>query len=130
MKYDLVISIVTYNSDLTYVEDTCSGFYQIYKSKSLIGEVTNIGMNSEISIGKLVDLISEIMNTKLQIETSEDRIRPKNSEVERLVCDNSKILKNTSWKPKYKLEDGINKFIEWMKNHDNLELYKADQYNV
>ena len=87
-------------------------------------------MNSEISIGKLVDLISEIMNTKLQIETSEDRIRPKNSEVERLVCDNSKILKNTSWEPKYKLEDGINKFIEWMKNHDNLELYKSDQYNV
>ena len=126
----LKLGSLTPTRDLTYVEDTCNGFYQIYKSKSLIGEVTNIGMNSEISIGKLVDLISEIMNTKLQIETSEDRIRPKNSEVERLVCDNSKILKNTSWKPKYKLEDGINKFIEWMKNHDNLELYKADQYNV
>lgn len=126
----LKLGSLTPTRDLTYVEDTCSGFYQIYKSKSLIGEVTNIGMNSEISIGKLVELISKIMNTKLQIETLEDRIRPKNSEVERLVCDNSKILKNTSWKPKYKLEDGINKFIEWMKNHDNLELYKADQYNV
>ena len=116
--------------DLTYVDDTCNGFYQIYKSKSLIGEVTNIGMNSEISIGKLVELISEIMNIELQIETSHDRIRPKNSEVERLVCDNEKLLKNTDWKPKFSLKEGLESVVRWMKDSKNLNLYKAEQYNV
>ncbi len=116
--------------DLTYVDDTCNGFYQIYKSKSLIGEVTNIGMNSEISIGKLVELISEIMNTEIQIETVNDRIRPKNSEVERLVCDNEKLLKNTDWKPVFSLKEGLESVVRWMKDSKNLNLYKPEQYNV
>jgi NAD dependent epimerase/dehydratase len=126
----LKLGSLTPTRDLTYVDDTCNGFYQIYKSKSLIGEVTNIGMNSEISIEKLVELISEIMNTELQIETSNDRIRPKNSEVERLVCDNQKLLNNTDWRPKYTLEQGLTSVIKWMKDSKNLNLYKAEQYNV
>ncbi len=126
----LKLGSLTPTRDLTYVEDTCNGFYQIYKSKSLIGEVTNIGMNSEISIGKLVELISEIMNIELQIETSDDRIRPKNSEVERLVCDNEKLLKNTDWKPKYTLKEGLTNVIRWMEDPKNLNIYKAEQYNV
>ena len=126
----LKLGSLTPTRDLTYVNDTCSGFYQIYKSKSLIGEVTNIGMNSEISIGKLVELISKIMNTELKIETSKVRIRPKNSEVERLVCDNKKLLNNTDWRPKYNLEEGLAKVVKWMKDPKNLDLYKTAQYNV
>ena len=121
---------MTPTRDLTYVTDTCRGFYEIYKTQSLAGEVTNIGMNSEISIGDLVIMISKLLKSDVEIETKKERLRPKNSEVERLVCDNSKILKNTSWKPRYKLKDGINKFIDWMKNDDNLEYYKPGQYNV
>ncbi len=124
----LNLGSLTPTRDLTYVDDTCNGFYQIYKSKSLIGEVTNIGMNSEISIGKLVELISEIMNIKLQIETSDDRVRPKNSEVERLVCDNKKLLNNTDWRPNYTLKEGLEKVVKWMK--ESINLYKTDQYNV
>ena len=116
--------------DLTFVEDTCDGFYEIYNSNSLFGETTNIGMNSEISIGDLVILISELMKIEVKVEQKKERIRPKSSEVERLVCSNSKILKETSWKPKYTLEEGINKFVEWMKNPKYLKLYKSEQYNV
>ena len=116
--------------DLTFVDDTCDGFYAIYNSNTLFGEATNIGMNSEISIGDLVMLISRLMKIDVTIETIKERVRPKNSEVERLVCDNSKILKKTSWKPKYSLEDGIIKFIEWMKNPNNIQLYKSEHYNV
>ena len=126
----LELGSMTPTRDLTYVTDTCRGFYEIYKTQSLVGEVTNIGMNSEISIGDLVIMISKLLKSDLEIDTKKERLRPKNSEVERLVCDNSKILKNTSWKPRYKLKDGINKFIDWMKNDDNLEFYKPGQYNV
>ena len=116
--------------DLSYVTDTCNAFLDIYKSDSLVGEVTNIGMNSEISIGDLIDLIANLMNTDITIESSEERIRPENSEVERLVCDNSKLIKYTSWKPKYTLEKGLTEVIEWMENPRNLTIYKAEQYNV
>ena len=116
--------------DLTYVADTCSAFLDIFKSDPLIGNVTNIGMNSEISIGDLADLIANLMDMDIAIESSEERVRPDKSEVERLVCDNSLLVNHTSWKPAYNLEQGIIEVIEWMKKPENLNMYKPKQYNV
>ena len=96
----------------------------------MFGEVTNIGMKAEISIGDLARLIGESMNIQLTIKSSEERIRPKNSEVERLFCDITKLLKHTSWDPGYTLEQGIIEVIEWMKKPENLDYFKADKYNV
>ncbi len=129
-KTEIELGSLTPTRDLTFVKDTCAGFEEIYKSDSLFGEITNIGMNAEISIGDLAELISNIMDIQLSIKSIDERIRPENSEVERLVCDNSKLLKHTSWKPKYTLEQGIKGVMEWMKNSDNLSIYKAEQYNV
>ncbi len=116
--------------DLTYVKDTCTGFEEIYKCDSLFGEVTNIGVNSEISIGDLTKLIANTMNVKLTIKETQERIRPQNSEVERLVCDNSKLLENTLWEPKYSLEQGISEVIKWMKKTENFNMFKSERYNV
>ena len=114
--------------DLTFVKDTALGFIEILKAKDLYGEIINIGMNEEISIENLVKTISVILGKDIQIVVDEKRIRPQNSEVERLKCDNSKILKNTKWKPAYSLQSGLIETIKWIEN--NLETYKADLYNV
>ena len=95
--------------DLTFVLDTCKGFIDIYNTDVLFGEVINIGMNQEISIGELAHLITELMDRKIKVVSSEERLRPDNSEVERLICDNTKLLKHTSWKPNYSLEQGLSK---------------------
>lgn len=116
--------------DLTFVEDTCKGFFEIFKSKSLFGEVVNIGAGREISMLDLVKLICDRMGMNTEILTSEDRIRPKKSEVDRLICDNTKIKTHTSWTPDYDLEKGISKTIEWMKKPSNLNFFKANRYNV
>jgi NAD dependent epimerase/dehydratase len=129
-KTEIELGSLTPTRDLTFVKDTCVGFEEIFKSESLFGEVTNIGMKAEISIGELAQLIANIMGVKLSIKATEERIRPKNSEVERLFCNNSKLLKHTSWKPNYTLEQGIAEVIKWMKNSDNLNYFKADRYNV
>jgi NAD dependent epimerase/dehydratase len=129
-KTEIELGSLTPTRDLTFVKDTCVGFEEIFKSESLFGEVTNIGMKAEISIGELAQLIANIMGVKLSIKSTEERIRPKNSEVDRLFCDNTKLLKHTSWKPSYTLTDGITKVIEWMKNPENLNYFKADKYNV
>jgi len=116
--------------DFTYVSDTCNALIDIYKSDSLIGEITNIGMNSEIPIGDLARMISKLVYTNITFNCTEERVRPEFSEVERLVCDNSKLLKHTSWAPKYSLEEGIKEVIEWMRNLDTLSMFKTGQYNV
>jgi NAD dependent epimerase/dehydratase len=114
--------------DLTYVKDTCAGFIEIYKSEKLFGEITNIGMNSEISMGDLVDKIIENFNMDFTIVDDVKRVRPKSSEVERLVCNNNKLLEDTAWKPKYNLESGLKETIKWF--HENSHLFKNDIYNV
>ena len=114
--------------DLTFVKDTCKGFYEIYKSDNLFGEITNIGMNEEISIGELVQKIFSLIGKKMEIIIEDQRIRPENSEVERLFSDNKKLFVNTGWKPDYDLDKGLVETIEWMKN--NLSNYKQDLYNV
>jgi len=114
--------------DLTFVQDTCKGFLEIYNHQEYFGKVINIGMNAEISMGDLAKRIMNILDVNLPIISDNLRIRPKGSEVDRLLCDNSKLLKNTSWTPEYDLNTGLEKTISWFSN--NKELFKAEQYNV
>jgi dTDP-glucose 4,6-dehydratase len=114
--------------DLTYVEDCVNGFIEIYKCKKLIGEVTNIGSGTETSVSNIAKKIAGLMNSEAILETSRERIRPENSEVERLLCDNSKMKKFTSWKLKYDLTKGLSRTIEWFKK--NFSIYKSEIYNI
>jgi len=114
--------------DFTFVKDTVKGFIHIGESDILFGEVINIGMNKEISIGDLISLIAELMNAKVEIIQRSQRIRPEKSEVERLCCDNAKLLENTSWSPNYTIKQGLLETILWFKSHK--EQFKSELYNV
>lgn len=114
--------------DLTFVKDTASGFLSILKCEDLFGQVTNIGMNKEISIGELINKISSSIGVEVYIESDPNRIRPQKSEVDQLLCDNSKIRKNTDWEPEYNLDTGLELTIKWAKN--NLNYFKPDKYNI
>jgi NAD dependent epimerase/dehydratase len=116
--------------DLNYVSDTCAGFMALAQCERAIGKEVNIGSGREISIGELAKTIIGYINPDAQILSDDDRIRPKESEVERLLCDNSLIREMTGWKPIIPLEDGIQKTIEWFKKPGNLIGYKPDIYNV
>ena len=114
--------------DFLYVEDTCKGFLEIAKSKKLLGEVANIGSGKEITIKNLTKLIMKISDTKKKINHEKKRTRPKNSEVNRLICDNKKIIKCSKWKPKVRLEEGIKRTLDWLKNSPSLK--KSNQYII
>jgi NAD dependent epimerase/dehydratase len=114
--------------DLTYVADTVSGFIAIAQAPTLVGEATNIGMNEEIRIGDLIKLIVEVLGEEVELEGDEGRMRPDQSEVMQLRCDNSKIKKHTSWRPEYDLRRGIAETADWLRAH--AQFYKADVYNV
>lgn len=125
---EVVIGSITPTRDFTYVKDTVNAFWEIAKSTELFGEITNIGISKEISIGDLFSLLNKKIGTKLTISTTKTRVRPENSEVERLLCNNAKIKEKTSWLPKYSLGDGLNETIEWFNNH--LSLYEINKYHI
>jgi len=120
--------------DFNYVQDTVDGFIAALKAENAFGETINLGSNFEISIGDTVSVIAELMNKSITIETDDKRLRPKDSEVERLWADNKKAADLLHWKPKYGglegFKAGLSKTIEWFSKPENLSNYKSDIYNV
>ena len=116
--------------DFTYVHDTCMGFYLLSKCEQAVGEVVNIGSNYEISISDTFSLIKEIMKSDVECILEEGRLRPQNSEVQRLWCDNSKIQSLTGFKPEITIEEGLKKTVDWILEPKNLKTYKTEIYNI
>ena len=128
-KKELHLGNLSPTRDLTFVKDTAEGFFAISKSKDAIGRALNIGMNTEVSIDDLVQMIGKITaNPDFEIVTKAERVRPGKSEVERLYSDNTLIKEYTDWQPKYTLQQGLEETAEWIKK--NLNKYKTDIYNV
>ena len=79
-------------------------------------------------------MISKILKKNIKVSVDKKRIRPKKSEVDRLISKNKKAKKLLNWKPKYSGQQGFYKALEitinWFKDPKNLKLYKSDTYNV
>ena len=116
--------------DLNFVKDTCKGFISIANAKDVEGQVINIGSNFEVTVLEVFNIINRLMGANAEIITDEIRIRPSNSEVFRLWCDNEKITKITGFTTDYTLESGLIETIEWFKQEKNLVKYKSTIYNV
>lgn len=125
---EIKLGSLTPTRDFNYVKDTVQGFIEIAKSDKTIGEEINIATQQEISIGQLAQEMINQINPNARIISDEQRLRPENSEVNRLLGSNEKIKRLTNWKPKYTLGTGLAETIEWFKN--NLDRYKADIYNI
>jgi NAD dependent epimerase/dehydratase len=116
--------------DLNFVTDTCKAFVNLLAADQAIGEVVNIGSNFEISVGDVVKLIKEEMNSNIEIAIDPARIRPEKSEVFRLWCDNSKLINLTDSSPELSIREGLKLTIEWFNNPINLAKYKSGIYNI
>lgn len=125
---EIKLGSLTPTRDFNYVKDTANGFIEIFKSDKTIGEEINIATGVEISIGEMAkELISQI-NPEACIICDSERIRPEKSEVERLLGDNSKLKKLTSWKQNFDFREGIAATIDFLK--ENQDKYKAGIYNL
>ena len=119
--------------DFSYIKDTVDGFIAALEAVNGLGEVFNLGSNFEISIFETAKLIADAMGSQIEIIHDNIRIRPNNSEVERLWADNSKAKEFLKWKPKFSgLEgfvNGISETINWYIQPDNMGKYKSNVYN-
>lgn len=132
--HKIKLGAVSPTRDFNNVQDMVAGFIAVLNSDQGQGGVFNFGSNFEISIGDTARLIAEVMNTEIEIITDEARIRPNNSEVERLWADNSKASQLFGWQPSYGGREGFRRGLgetaEWFSQPENLRSYKADTYNL
>jgi dTDP-glucose 4,6-dehydratase len=120
--------------DFNYITDTVAGFMAALTSEKSVGEVINLGSNFEVSIEDTAYAIAKVMGTKIEIVSDEQRLRPKNSEVERLWASNEKAGELLGWQPKYVgvegFRNGLAKTVDWFKDPLNLSSYKSNIYNI
>ena len=112
--------------DYTYVTDICEAYLEIIKSKKIFGEPINVGSNNEFKIENIAKKIIKKINPNLKIKIDKKRVRPNDSEVDRLKCDNRLITRKTNWKPRIKFEEGLEKTIKWIRNNQKEENFIND----
>jgi NAD dependent epimerase/dehydratase len=127
---EIKLGDLTPTRDFNFVKDTCKGFIELSKCDDAVGKEVNIATNDEISMRDTLELIAKIMNSNVKFIEDEQRLRPKKSEVFRLLGDNSKIKSLTAFTPSYSIEDGLRETVTWFLDKENLKKYKANIYNV
>lgn len=133
-KQQIKLGALSPTRDFSYVADTVHGFKAVADHAASTGEVINIGSNFEISIGHTAELIAEVMGKSVSIESEERRLRPADSEVERLWADNTKAREVLGWEPEYGGRSGFKRGLEetvaWFVNSGKLTGYRPDEYAV
>lgn len=105
--------------DLSYVSNTVDGFMLAGSNPEAVGKTVNLGWGKEISIRDLAELIGRLTGRPIEIQTELDRMRPEESEVERLLADNTLAKELLGWVPRISLEEGLKSTIRWVEeNHD------------
>lgn len=112
--------------DLNYVSNTVEGYVGAAETPAAIGRVLNLGSGSEISIEALAQKIAQLLDKPIVIEQDDARMRPADSEVNRLVAETSAARATLGWHPAVSLEEGLGHTIEWVREH--LEGYRPGLY--
>jgi dTDP-glucose 4,6-dehydratase len=133
-KRSIELGAIHPTRDFSYVADTVAGFVAALDADEAVGQVVNLGTGFEIAIGDLASLIAELMGRSVEIKVTDERLRPDNSEVERLCASNARARALLKWQPRLSgidgLRGGLAATIEWSTQPANLARYKADRYNI
>ena len=120
--------------DFNFVEDICRGFHKACTSNLASGNIINLCTGDEISIRKLVKMISEEMKINVNIKSLKNRTRPSKSEVFRLCGSNKKAKKIMNWSPVYAKKKGfkvaLRQTIEWFIQNNNQNSDSTKKYII
>jgi NAD dependent epimerase/dehydratase len=120
--------------DFNFVDDTVNGLIAVGESANSIGEVINLGSGYEISVREIAAMIANLMEVDIEIQSEQERMRPNNSEVERLCADASKAQRLLGWAPRNAggsgLEQALRTTIDWFREPKNVAAYKPGMFAV
>lgn len=127
-RHEIHLGALWPRRDLTFMLDTVAGFISAAEIDEAIGRTVQLGTGQDISVGDLAELTMKVLGLRAEVVCEQERLRPANSEIERLVSDASFALQLLGWRPTVSLEDGILRTAEWLSGH--LQHYQTGQYLV
>jgi UDP-glucose 4-epimerase len=113
----IMIGDATTVRDLTFVADTAAAFMAAGLAEGIeYGQPYNAGSQRAIMIRDLIDVIVDLTSSHKPVLQDEKRLRPTNSEVRALLADCTRFVDATGWSPKVKLEDGLERTVDWWRH--------------
>jgi dTDP-glucose 4,6-dehydratase len=123
---EIHLGSLTPERDMTFVSDTVAGFMAAASTSGIDGTTLNLGTGETHSVGWFTERLLRLMGVAKPIVQDSHRMRPELSEVRKLVSDNTLAREKMGWSPKFALDDGLNRTIEFVRA--NPGLFRSDGY--
>lgn len=108
--------------DFTYIDDAIDAVIKaIEKCEGY--EIYNVGSGSSTTVNDLLQLITNALGVELQIEENE----PVPGDLPLTIADITKAKLKLGYRPTVNIEDGVRRFVEWMKSRQATENGKAER---
>jgi nucleoside-diphosphate-sugar epimerase len=111
--------------DFIFIEDVIDAFLLTIDKKDQIlpGTILNVGSGSDTKVIEVFEILKGIVDYKMNFTVEGF---PRESDILRVWRTNTeKIQKILGWYPKYNLEDGLIKTVEWFR--ENIFLYEGER---
>lgn len=105
--------------DFIYIEDVVDAYLRAAISKSVIGNIINIGSGKEYRVFDVAKKIVNITGSKIKLDTS---LPYRAGETMHFYCSNKKAKDLLKWTPTTGLEEGLKKTVGWYSS-----LYKSGE---
>ncbi|HSH00772.1 MAG TPA: GDP-mannose 4,6-dehydratase [candidate division Zixibacteria bacterium] len=99
--------------DFLFVSDTTLGVAQAAAAAKTVGATINLCSGVDSTIAEIVAKTGRALDRKLAVVLDKQRVRPKRSEVARLLGDGSLAQTLCGFTPRTTLEDGLAETIAW-----------------
>lgn len=107
---------VLYTGDLSSKRDWSDvrdfvGAYWLVLQKGIPGEVYNIGSGVAREVGEMLEILLGMTNVNIEVKMDPARLRP--SDVNVLVCDDTKFRQLTGWQPQIPFEQTLKDLLDY-----------------
>jgi len=108
--------------DFSYVEDIARANLLAANSDELDGKAVNVGSGRAVTIKRVAELISAGLRIPLAPIMNRE-FRP--GEMRHLISDTA-VIRNAGYTPAVSLEEGIERYLEWIRHQGSIKDYFAD----
>ena len=112
--------------DFSFVEDIARANLLAAESDQLDGIAVNVGSGEGTPIRKIAQILSDLLKIDIQPE-ARGEFRP--GEMRHLTSDTTKIS-SADYKPLVKLEQGIQRYIDWIRSQSDIRDYFSDAEQI
>jgi len=115
---ELTLGALSPRRDFVYVTDTVDALIRLAGTEGVAGGTFNVATGVDWSVQDVVDIVGERLGRELVVRSSEERMRPPDSEVHQLLGDAARLRAATGWEPKTAFADGLANVVQWMSGRE------------